>query len=151
MTQRSKTTKILFSLINPFNPNPKFKQMAELISWFEIPVNDMPRARAFYSKVFQGECPIQEIGGATMAFLPRPENQGIGGALIQHKAYVPSQEGTLLYFSARSKEELIGMLTRINEAGGKVIQSETEISSEIGFMALALDSEGNRIAFYRNP
>jgi predicted enzyme related to lactoylglutathione lyase len=39
-------------------------------------------------------------------------------------------------------------LKRVKKAGGKIIQDKTEITPEIGFMALFEDTEGNRIALH---
>jgi len=61
--------------------------------------------------------------------------------------YKPSTEGTLVYFTAHSGDLSIE-LSRVEDAGGKVLQPKTQISPEPGFMALFIDSEGNRIALH---
>jgi predicted enzyme related to lactoylglutathione lyase len=67
---------------------------------------------------------------------------------VYHKEnYKPSTEGTLVYFTAHSGD-LSNELGRVEEAGGKVIQDKTLISEDVGYMALFLDTEGNRIALH---
>lgn len=82
-----------------------------------------------------------------MAWFPfSPEGKGAAGTLIfQPDFYKPSQEGTLIYLSC---EDLSSELSRIEKAGGKVLQAKKEISPEYGFMALFVDSEGNRVALH---
>ena len=41
--------------------------------------------------------------------------------------------------------DLAVVLDRVANAGGTVIQEKTEVSPEIGYMAIIDDSEGNRI------
>ncbi len=41
-----------------------------MVAWFEIPVNDMDRAKRFYKAVFKIDISLQDIGGVEMAFFP---------------------------------------------------------------------------------
>ncbi len=123
-----------------------------MVGWFEIPVNDMDRAVTFYNEVFQIEITVHDLGALTMGWFPFAEDQnrpGAGGSLVKHpEAYKPSSEyGVLVYFSSRSGN-LDDELTRVLAAGGTLIQEKTLISKEYGYMALFLDSEGNRIALH---
>ena len=123
-----------------------------MVGWFEIPVHDMERAVAFYNEVFQITISVHELGALTMGWFPFAEDQnrsGAAGSLVQHpEAYKPSSDqGVLVYFNSRSGN-LDDELGRVERAGGKVIQAKTQISEEYGYMALFLDSEGNRIALH---
>lgn len=116
------------------------------VGWFEIPVNDMDRAILFYNHVFEIALAKQDFGGLAMAWFPWNEtSKGAGGSLIQSDSYTPGHEGTLVYFSSEDADTEIN---RVEEAGGKVLQKKTEISPDIGYMALFEDSEGNRIALH---
>ncbi|MGI8952138.1 MAG: hypothetical protein ACR2FN_11200 [Chitinophagaceae bacterium] len=42
-------------------------------------------------------------------------------------------------------------MNKVEEAGGKIIVPKTEISPEYGFMAVIIDTEGNRIALHSVP
>jgi predicted enzyme related to lactoylglutathione lyase len=46
--------------------------------------------------------------------------------------------------------DLNNELGRVEAAGGKVTKGKTEIGGGHGFMALCLDTEGNRIALHSN-
>ena len=118
-----------------------------LVGWFEIPVTNMERAKAFYDTVFNIEVQVQNFGEVLMAWFPFDENKpGASGALVKQEAYVPSGTlGVLIYFSS---EDISTELSRVEETGGKVIQPKTQISPEIGYMAIFVDSEGNRIALH---
>lgn len=122
---------------------------ANMVGWFEIPVADMQRAQQFYEKVFDIKIHIVEMGQTIMGWFPFPKDpmaRGAGGSLIQNAAhYNPSDNGVLIYFSSK---EITAELGRIKEAGGTVLKEKTLISDDIGYMALFLDSEGNRIALH---
>jgi len=116
------------------------------VGWFEIPVNDMDRAVLFYNNIFEIALAKQDFGGLSMAWFPWNEtSKEAGGSLIQSDRYAPRHEGTLVYFSSEDAEIEIN---RVEEAGGKVFQKKTEISPQIGYMALFEDSEENRIALH---
>ncbi len=122
-----------------------------MISWFELPVLDMERAKKFYETVFEIEISIQELGGIPMGWFPPAEDitaPGICGSLVQNENYKPSaSHGALVYFNSQSGD-LGNELARVEGAGGKVIQDKTLISNDVGYMAVFLDSEGNRVALY---
>jgi len=120
-----------------------------LVGWFEIPVTDLNRAIVFYETVFEVKLEHMKLAELEMAMFPGVENTiGSGGALVYNtKNYKPSSNGVLIYFTAFSGDVSIE-LERVEKAGGKVLLPRTQISPEIGFMGLALDTEGNRIAFH---
>ena len=122
---------------------------ANLGTWFEIPVNDMERAKTFYEKVFDIQIHVVQLGETQMGWFPSPHvpgAAGAGGSLIHNPAhYKPSAEGTLIYLSSK---DITTELDRIEKAGGKVVQGKTQISEEIGYMAVFLDPEGNRVAMH---
>ena len=123
-----------------------------MISWFEVPVTDMDRAKKFYETVFNVEVSIQEFGGVLMGWFPPAEDitaPGISGSLVKSEGnYIPSAtHGTVVYFNSQSGD-ISDELSRVEAAGGKILQDKTLISNEIGYMAQVIDSEGNRIALY---
>lgn len=114
------------------------------VGWVDIPVTQMDRAKAFYEKALDIEIKVLDFGGLQMGWFPNNDKgYGAGGSLVQHESYVPSHEGTLVYFSS---ENVQNELDRIEGAGGKILQEKTQISEEHGFMAVFEDSEGNRVA-----
>ncbi len=118
-----------------------------MVGWFEIPATDIERAKSFYDAVFNIEVQIQDFGGVLMGWFPYAEGKsGAAGSLIQNDAYEPSDsKGVLIYFSS---EDVNTEMDRVETAGGKIIQPKTQISPDVGFMALFSDSEGNRIALH---
>ncbi|MFH1197212.1 MAG: VOC family protein [bacterium] len=119
--------------------------MANVINWFEIPVEDIDRASKFYAEVLGGELSQMEMAGIKMAFLPM-QGEGVGGALCQSDAYKPSTDGTLVYLNGGG--DLSVPLARVENAGGKIILPKTLITEEIGYMAMFIDCEGNKVAFH---
>lgn len=120
------------------------------IGWFEIPVLDMDRAITFYETVFGYEMQRQQMGSLDMGWFPMSsESPGAGGSLVCHKDfYTPSAAaGTLVYFIAPSGD-LSTELARVEEAGGEIIIPKKQISEEYGYMAVILDTEGNRVALH---
>ena len=119
--------------------------MANAINWFEIPADNFDRAVDFYGKVFDSELPPNEVMGIQMAFLPHG-TQEVGGAVVCGEGYKPSADGPLVYLNGG--EDLSTPLDRVESAGGKVVLPKTKISDEIGYFAIIMDTEGNRIAFH---
>ena len=122
---------------------------ANMVGWFEIPVADMERAKKFYETVFGIKIQVEQFGDTQMGWFPfakDPEAKGAAGSLVQNLGfYKPSANGTLIYFSS---PEINYELRMVEEAGGVLLQEKTLIKEEIGYMALFLDSEGNRIALH---
>lgn len=123
--------------------------MSNVINWFEIPSADFDRAKAFYAALFQVESLYEmEFPNLKMAVLPMAdEEQGVGGAVVfSPDFYLPSNQGVLIYLNG--DPDLSAMLGRVEPAGGKILTPKTLISEDIGYMAVFLDSEGNRIALH---
>ncbi|WP_339611677.1 VOC family protein [uncultured Planktosalinus sp.] len=117
-----------------------------MVTWFEIPVSDMQRAKAFYEAVFDVTIDLHNFGGMEMGWFPQREGEPIAtGTLIKQESYIPSTEGTLVYFASNDVQL---ELERVEKAGGKIFQTKTQISPEHGFMGVFLDTEGNRVALH---
>ena len=119
------------------------------VGWFEVPVTDMDRAIRFYNTVFDTELSKNLMGHLEMAWFPEAES-GIGaaGSLVKYPdAYKPSMDGVLVYFTAQSGDLSIE-LGRVEKAGGKIVIPRRLITEEIGYMAVFIDTEGNRIALH---
>lgn len=122
-------------------------QKNNVVGWFEIPVTDMDRAIKFYETVFEQKLTRSPMGDLDMAWFPWSEGgMGASGTLIYHKEYYkPSTDGVLIYFSS---EDITTELSRVEDAGGRVMQPKTLIAEEIGYMAVFTDTEGNRLALH---
>ena len=117
------------------------------VTWFELPVASMDRAVKFYETVFGVKLYVDQFGPVLMGWFPHdPKKPGSSGSLVYNEDfYKPSTDGTLVYFSSLDVAIEVG---RIKDAGGKVIQGKTLISDDIGYMALFIDTEGNRVALH---
>lgn len=117
------------------------------INWFEIPVDDLDRAKKFYETVFEIEMPTFEMDGMKMAFFPYEPGSGkLSGGLAKSEMHKPSKDGTIVYLNANPN--LDKALNKIEAAGGKVIMPKSKISDENGHMAVFIDSEGNSMALH---
>lgn len=114
-------------------------------AWFEIPVIDLERAVKFYETIFDIKIQIEDFGEFKMGILPHGTS---GGALVQYaESYKPSStHGPLLYLNAG--DDLIQVSDKVEAAGGQISIAKKQISDEHGFMAIILDTEGNRIALH---
>ncbi|MEZ5084526.1 MAG: VOC family protein [Bacteroidales bacterium] len=120
-----------------------------VVGWFEIPVSDMDRAITFYEKVFGFKLTRQQMSHLDMAWFPWKEDAiGTAGSLVYNpEFYHPSENGTMVYFSTIS-EDMEAELSRVEKAGGKMIVPKRLIAEDIGYMAIFLDTEGNRVAIH---
>jgi predicted enzyme related to lactoylglutathione lyase len=115
-------------------------------AYFEIPVKDMSRAIAFYSRLFACEFVKTEIHGNEMAFFPSLNGApGITGALARGEIYQPSESGTLIYLST---EDIDKSLSLVQEMSGAILFEKTEVA-DYGYVAEFRDCEGNRIALFQ--
>lgn len=115
------------------------------VNWFEIPAADLDRATSFYEEVLDIKLQRQEFGGLKMAWFPWQHDQpGSTGSLVQQESYVPSYEGSMVYFSV---DDIEAALERVEQNGGKTLNPKTSIG-EYGFVAHFEDSEGNRVALH---
>lgn len=124
----------------------KTRQLKNYASWFEIPAINFDQSLQFYNYIYEIDMEIRKNGEYTMAFFPA--EAGIGGAIVSGPGSVPSEKGSLLYLNGGN--DLNNMLTRVTEAGGRVILPKTLISKESGYFALFIDIEGNKMAFHSN-
>lgn len=115
------------------------------VIWFEIPVANMERAKAFYEAVFDLKLTVVDMGPRQMSMFPMAMGiPGIGGALVKEEHFVPSYAGSLVYFAVT---DITGILQRVVANNGKELVPKTSIG-EYGFCAYLEDSEGNRIGLH---
>ncbi|HZJ61526.1 MAG TPA: VOC family protein [Chitinophagaceae bacterium] len=122
------------------------------ISWFEIPAIDLNRAQKFYETIFNIQMIPLDTQNFQMRMFPIEDMMnGIGGAISKAEGfYQPSAtDGTLVYLNANP--DVQNVLDKIEAAGGKIIVPKTQISPEYGYMAVFVDTEGNRVALHSVP
>lgn len=116
-----------------------------VVGWFEIYVQDIDRAKAFYQNTFQVTLERLESPGMELwAFPMQPDNAGCAGALVKMNGKDSGVGGTIVYFSCA---DCAVEASRAVQNGGK-IQKEKMSIGQYGFIALALDTEGNMIGLH---
>ena len=122
-----------------------------VISWFEIPVENFDRAKKFYETVLEIEIMVMpSMPDKSMKYGMFPfdmEGGGVGGGLSEMEGFEPSTKGSLVYLNGG--DDLSLPLSKVEEAGGKILLPKTSIG-ENGFMAYFKDTEGNKVAFHSN-
>lgn len=117
---------------------------------FEIPTDDMERAKKFYSGVFDWK--LQDMGKdfggyVLVSTVETDANQmptepgAINGGLMARKEKVKSP---VLVIDVPSVDEYI---KKVKDAGGTVVEAKTEIPG-MGYYAYVTDSEGNIIGIF---
>jgi predicted enzyme related to lactoylglutathione lyase len=122
------------------------------VSWFEIPTKDLNRAQKFYEAIFGITMTPLDVAQIQMRMFPLEDPMsGVGGALVYNADFYKSSatDGPLVYLNANPDVQTV--LSKVENAGGKVLVPKTQISPEYGYMAMFLDTEGNRIALHATP
>lgn len=126
--------------------------MNNAISWFEIGTANLDRATKFYETIFGVKLNPLDLPNIKMRMFPL-ENMmtGVGGAIVDSGGFhKPSAtDGPLIYLNGNPDVQLV--LDKVEAAGGKIMVPKTEISPEYGFMAVMIDTEGNRIGLHSVP
>ena len=111
------------------------------IVWFEIPADDVGRARSFYAKLFGWKIkkfpsPMEywhiDTGGADAS----PD-----GGLMKRQ---PGQQGITNYILVPSVDQF---MAKVQKLGGKVCMPKTEVA-QMGYFAVCLDTENNAFAIW---
>jgi uncharacterized protein len=126
--------------------------MNNAISWFEIGTTNLERATKFYETIFGITLNPLDMENIKMRMFPLDDMMsGVGGALVDSGGFhKPSAtDGPLIYLNANP--DVQNVLDKVEAAGGKIMVPKTQISPEYGYMAVFLDTEGNRIALHSVP
>jgi predicted enzyme related to lactoylglutathione lyase len=122
------------------------------VNLFGIPVDDMERAKEFFSKTFGWNFLATGMEGnhhfATT--VPTDENGlptepgGINGGLLQRGTY--EQHTTSIFIRVKSIDEAI---EKVKENGGKLVFTKIPIA-DFAFFAQINDTEGNLISLWED-
>lgn len=122
------------------------------VSWFEIYVDDMERAKAFYEAVFQVQLTkLPEPEGVTFeekiemyAFEMHDGKPGASGAIVKMDGMPAGGSNTLVYLSCNDCSIECG---RVVENGGSVLKEKFSIG-QYGFISIVSDTENNVIGLH---
>jgi predicted enzyme related to lactoylglutathione lyase len=115
------------------------------VGWFEIYVQDMGRAKAFYESVFEVE--LEKLSDAQPELWKFPQSMtgyGASGALARVEGMPSGGNSTLVYFTCA---DCATELARVAAAGGSIMKDKFSIG-EYGHIGLAVDTEGNLIGLH---
>ena len=118
------------------------------IGWFDIYVEDMDRAQAFYETVLDTTLSSMDDPNdptAQMrAFGDDFISHGAGGALVRLEHAQPGPGGSMVYFSC---DDCAVEEARVSAAGGSVVRPKSSIGDH-GFVSIVTDSEGNMVGLH---
>jgi uncharacterized protein len=119
---------------------------------FEIPADDVPRAKAFYGSIFGWELESTDMGGGEYTIVrtvavddkQMPTEPGaINGGMMQRTADTPAPVITI------GVESINDALKQVDASGGSTVQPRTELPG-MGAFAYFKDSEGNVVGLWQN-
>ncbi len=122
--------------------------MTNPVVWFEIYVQDLERATAFYEAVLEMklepmDSPVE--GLRMMGFPANMEASGAAGALVQMEDFPEGQGNRVLVYLGC--EDCGAAASRVKTAGGDVEKEKLSIGP-YGFIALIRDTEGNMVGLH---
>ena len=126
--------------------------MNNAISWFEIPATELDRAQKFYETIFGISMIPMDMENIKMRMFPLDDMMTqVGGAVVDSGGFhKPSAtDGPLVYLNANP--DVQNVLNKVVTAGGSIMVPKTQISPEYGYMAVIVDTEGNRIGLHSIP
>lgn len=86
-----------------------------------------------------------EMFGTKMGFFPT-DGTNVSGAIVQGDDYLPSTNGVIAYLNGGN--DLDNVLSKVENNNGKVIVPKTQISPEMGYFGMFIDTEGNKMAIH---
>ncbi len=128
----------------------KIDSETNILTWFEIPISDVQRAKKFYETVLDIKMIIRADGSNEAVFFPydpdvvQATSGRITGVLSKSDNNSPSTNGTLVYINA--SPDIQNVLDKVEPAGGKIIMPKMKMNA--GFIAIIMDSEGNRVGLH---
>jgi predicted enzyme related to lactoylglutathione lyase len=117
--------------------------MKHTIVHFEIPADDVERAKKFYSELFGWEFSAPPGFEEYWVFDTGDPEQDAGGGLMARQA--PGQ-GIVHYIQVESVADYV---TKVQALGGEVIFPRSPVP-EMGWFAQFLDTEGNCFAIWES-
>lgn len=128
----------------------KIDESTNVLTWFEIPVSDLNRAKTFYETILDIKMVTRKDGADESVFFPHNPNViqatsgRITGVLAKTERNQPSSHGTVVYINASPAIQTV--LDLVEQAGGKVLSPKIKIPA--GFIAMILDTEGNKVGLH---
>jgi len=112
------------------------------IVWFEIPADDVERAKSFYSALFGWK--IEKVPGMTDYWhvdTGGSDDAPDGGVM---KRQEPQQQGITNYIGVASVDE---SAAKVEKLGGKICMPKTAVP-QMGYFVICRDPENNTFALW---
>lgn len=128
----------------------KINENTNVLTWFEIPVTDIDRAKKFYETILDIEMVKRTDGNDEAVFFPfnpdivQATSGRVTGVLSKSERNSPSGNGTLVYINASPNIQAV--LDKVEKAGGKIVAPKFLIPA--GFIAIIIDTEGNKVGLH---
>ena len=119
--------------------------MPNSIVHFEIPADDVKRAKKFYEKALGWKISDPWKMGYFMVETMQKGEQGINGGLMQRKH--PGQP----FMNYVAVDSIDAACKKVQKAGGVVVLPKMEIGPNKGWIAAFQDTEGNIMGFHEGP
>ena len=120
--------------------------MANPIVWVDIPVKNLNRAMRFYSAVLDLTLKKEEFTTLSIGLVPQVAGE-VGVCLFpfSEEDHQPSLHGPLIYLNCEGR--LAEALEEVDNCGGRILKGRHSIGG-MGWRAIVVDPEGNRIALH---
>jgi predicted enzyme related to lactoylglutathione lyase len=128
----------------------KINETTNVVTWFEIPVTDIDRAKTFYETILDITMVKRADGNDESVFFPYNPNVvqatsgRVTGVLSKTERNKPANYGTMVYINASPDLQVV--VDKVEKAGGKVLAPRVEIPA--GFIAIIIDTEGNKVGLH---
>jgi len=119
--------------------------MPNSIVHFEIPADDVQRAKKFYEKAFGWKISDPWKMDYFLVETKAKGEDGINGGLMQRK--MPGQP----FMNYLSVDSIDASCKKVEKAGGVVVLPKQEIAPGMGWIAAFKDTEGNIMGFHEVP
>lgn len=128
----------------------KIDKETNIITWFEIPATDLDRAKKFYETILDIVMVKRTDGNDEAVFFPynpdviQATSGRVTGVLSKSERNSPSESGTVVYINA--SPDIQTVIDKVKQAGGQLLSPKIQIPA--GFIALIIDTEGNKVGLH---
>jgi hypothetical protein len=119
--------------------------MPNSIVHFEIPADDVRRAKKFYEKALGWKISDPWKMDYLLVETKTKGEEGINGGLIPRK--MPGQP----FMNYITVDSIDASCKKVEKAGGVVVMPKSEIAPNMGWIAAFKDTEGNIMGFHEAP
>ncbi len=117
--------------------------MSDPVIHFELPADDLARARAFYTSIFGWKITDPWKMEYYLVETKDKDGNGINGGMMKRKGVGQPFTNYILV------NEIDDTLKKIAAAGGRIAMPKTEIGTNMGWIAAFIDTEANLIGLHQ--